>query len=157
MLEIRTPDGSTIKATGSALKILDVGLDELTAPLKRALEANLQDIEEAAVKDWPWNFRRSKADQLKPHSRDLFKIVTKRVIDNGDIKLESSLHNTAEYSYMIKTSSKFVSKTKAGKEVNLPSGTHVFSRLLWFPMRKAATKLTKQTANIYMNILRRAG
>ena len=155
MLEIRTSSGSTIKASGAALKVLDVGLEEMTAPLKRVLEANLREIEKDAAKDWPYNFRRTKNNELKPHSRDQFRITTKRVIESGDIKLESSLHNDAEYAYMIKTSTKFESQTETGQRVNLPSGTHVFSRLLWFPMQKTALKVARQTADLYVRIVKR--
>lgn len=155
MLELRTQNGSTIKATGAALKMLDVGIDEMTAPLKIVLESNLKDIQDTAVKDWPYDFRRKQYNELKPHSRDQFKIVTKRVIEGGNIKLESSLHNNAEYAYMIKTSIKFESQTEDGRAVNLPNGTHVFSRLLWYPMQKAALRVAKETAMIYTNILKR--
>jgi hypothetical protein len=156
MLEIRTQNGSTIKATGAALKMLDIGLDEMTAPLKVVLEKNLREIEKQAARDWPYDFRRKQYNELKPHSRDQFRIETKRVIEGGNIKLESSLHNDAEYAYMIKTSTKFESQTENGRAVNLPEGTHVFSRLLWYPMQRAALSVARQTANIYVTLLKRA-
>lgn len=155
MLEIRTKNGSTIKTTGAGLKVIDLGLDELTAPLKKLLESNLKDIEDHARDEWPWNFNRSKQNQIKPHSRDMFTIKTKKVIDGGNLILESSLHNKSEYAYMIKTSKKFTSKTKIGQDVKLADGAHVFSRLMWAPMQKTALKVANETANLYLKMLRR--
>lgn len=156
MLEIRTANGSKIQVQGAGLKALDIGLDELLMPLKRVYEGAMVEVRDEAQKNFPYNFRRSKSDQGRPHARDQFRIDSKKVIQNGRISLETSLYNDAEYAYMIKTSKKFESKTTQGSRVPLPQGAHVFSKLMWSPVRKAAVKVARDSANIFIDILRRA-
>ena len=155
MLEIRTRNGSTIRAEGAALKILELGLSEMTADLKKMLEGELNDIKRHAVDNWPYDFRRSKSLEFKPHSRDQFKVKSKHIIEKGGVVLESALHNDAQYAYMIQTSEIFDSKTKQGRSVPLPRGSHVFSKLLWQPMTKGALRVAQKSARIYINMLKR--
>lgn len=156
MLEIRTANGSKIQVQGAGLKALDIGLDELLRPLKRVYEDAMMDVKEEAEKNFPYDFRRTLSNKSKPHARDQFRIDTKKVIQGGNLSLETSLYNDAEYAYMIKTSKKFVSQTSQQSRVPLPQGAHVFSKLMWFPIRKAATKVARDSANIFISILRRA-
>lgn len=156
MLEIRTTDGSFVRIEGNALKALDVGLDELVRPLKQVYEDVLNDIKEDAQRQFPFDFRRTERNEMKPHAVDQFRVVTKKVIEGGRIILESSLHNDSQYAYMIKTATKFTSTTQSGSKVPLPQGTHVFSRLMWAPMRKGALKVARRSADVYVSILKRA-
>ena len=153
--EIKTSSGHTIKSQSGALRIFEDGLNDLLRPLETEMKMALVPILKETKNKWPYDHRRSKARENKPHSRDMFFIQSKKIIQGGKIGLKVSINNNAQYAFMIKTSTKFQSETKNNNRVPLPKGSHVFTKLLFDPMKRQAQKIAEQMANEYLKIARR--
>ena len=152
--EIKTSSGHSIKSNSAALEIFEDGLNELLRPLEMEMKMALIPIMNDAKKKWPYNHRRSRTRQNRPHSADMFFIKSSKIIQGGRIGLKVSINNNAQYAYMIKTSTSFMSETESNRLVPLPQGSHVFSKLLFQPMQKQAQRVAEKMANEYLKIVR---
>ena len=85
----------------------------------------------------------------------MFFIKSSKIIQGGRIGLKVSINNNAQYAYMIKTAIGFESETKDNRRVPLPKNTHVFSKLLFDPMKNQAQNIAEKMANEYLKIARR--
>lgn len=153
--EIKTSSGHTIKSQSTSLKIFEQGLDDLLRPLENQMKISLVPILNKTKKDWPYNHRRTRSTQTKPHSRDMFYIKSSKIIEGGNLGLKVSINNNTQYAYMIKTSTKFDSETKENRLVPLPKNSHVFTKLLYDPMKKQAQRVAEQMANEYLKLVRK--
>lgn len=155
MIKVRTSSGHEIETTGAGLQIFEKGIRGITAPLTKIFIEEMKSVEDYAKKNAPYDMRRPKSKEGKKHFVDLFKIKDQILIIGGVLAVRVSLINTAEYAYMIKTSRKFDSVTRSGSEVPLPHGVHVWSRLMWQPVTKAALKVANRSADAYIRIVQK--
>jgi len=153
--EIKTPSGHTIKSQSGALRIFEEGLNDLLRPLETEMKMALVPILRETKNKWPYDHRRTRTRKNKPHSRDMFFIQSKKIIQGGKIGLKVSINNNAQYTYMIKTAIKFDSETKDGRRVPLPKNSHAFTKLLFDPMKRQAQNIAEKMANEYIKIARR--
>jgi len=153
--EIKTSSGHTIKSQSGALRIFENGLNDLLRPLENEMKMALVPILNETKKNWPYDHRRTRTTENKPHSRDMFYIKSSKIIQGGNIGLKVSINNNAQYAYMIKTAIGFDSETKDNRRVPLPKDSHVFSKLLYDPMKKQAQNIAEKMANEYLKIARR--
>ena len=152
--EYKTSSGHSIKSSSASLKIFEDGLNELLRPLEMEMKMALVPIMNDAKKKWPYNHRRSRTRQNRPHSADMFFIKSSKIIQGGRIALKVSINNNAQYAYMIRTSEIFLSETESNRLVPLPQGSHAFSKLLFQPMKKQAQRVAEKMANEYIKITR---
>jgi len=153
--EIKTSSGHTIKSQSGALRIFEDGLNDLLRPLENEMKMSLVPILNQTKKNWPYDHRRTRTRENKPHSRDMFFIKSSKIIQGGNIGLKVSINNNAQYAYMIKTAIGFESETKDNRRVPLPKNSHVFSKLLYDPMKNQAQNIAEKMANEYLKIVRR--
>lgn len=150
-IEIKTTSGHIISTKSETLKQMEKGLDKLLRPIEQKLKMKMIPMMNKAKRNWPYDYHTK--DKIR-HSVDQFYISSKKIISGQNIQLKVSIHNNAEYAYMIRTSYIFQSETKTGSAVPIPSGSNAFNKLLFEPIKKQAQRVAEELANEYIKSVR---